>query len=341
MMNTRDGANTTDGALPHTPRYRNAPNFFLLGGAKCGTTTLYHLLRQVDGLYLPDRKEPRFFGNTAAYERGIGWYLEEYFKGAQACPARGEATPQYLHGRGLVAERVRACLGADLKFVVLLRDPVQRAWSHYLHMRRLGTEELPFREALAAECGRLADNPESWFGYFSDGLYAAALREWFGLFPKERFLILLTDELRGNPRGVVERVCGFIGVEPPAELELHVDSNSAAAARSSVLATVLNKPNAVTNALKLLIPYNVRQSARDFLNAWNRDYETKPPPLPADIEQRLRRSYESDIEALERMTGFDLGAWSGSRFRPRSLEARGPAPSHPGRPASGGPSRAK
>jgi hypothetical protein len=287
----------------------NAPNFFVLGGAKCGTTSLYHLLKQVEELYLPERKEPRFFAYGAAYERGIAWYLGQYFSGAERFAARGEATPQYLHGRRLVAERIRSCLGEDLRFVVVLRDPVKRSWSHFLHAQRLGIEELPFRKALAAEKRRLAENPERWCGYFSDGLYAAALEDWFAVFARERFLLLLTDELERDPHRVVERVCAFVGVEPPVSLDVDVDANSAAAPKSPVLAGVLNKPNGVTNVLKRLVPFAVRQNARDLLNAWNRDLGTTPAPMAADVEHRLRAEYRDDIEALERLTAFDLAAW--------------------------------
>lgn len=303
--------------------YPNAPNFFLLGGAKCGTTALYHLLRQVQGLYLPQRKEPRFFAYDAAFSRGLDWYLMEYFAGAERFVARGEATPQYLHGRRLVAERVRASLGDDLRFVVLLRDPVERAWSHFLHTRRLGIERLGFREALAAERARLAENPEAWLGYFTDGLYAAALEDWFSVFPRERFLILVTDELRREPHRVVDRVCAFLRLEPPAALDVGVDGNRAVGAKSLVLASLLNHPNAVTNALKRLLPFGLRQRARDALNGWNRDRAAaaRAPRLPADVERRLRADYREDIAALERITGFDLAAWRETGRRPAARSA--------------------
>ncbi|HEU4618301.1 MAG TPA: sulfotransferase domain-containing protein, partial [Gammaproteobacteria bacterium] len=200
MTGTADsaGRNSDAHAAQRAPP-ENAPNFFLLGGAKCGTTSLYHLLKQVEDVYLPERKEPRFFAYRAAYARGLAWYLDEYFSGAARRRWRGEATPQYLHGGRLVADRVRASCGEDLRFVVLLRDPVARAWSHYRHARRLGIEPLSFREALAAEKDRLSENPEAWCGYFADGLYARALDDWFSVFPRDRFLVMLTDELERDP----------------------------------------------------------------------------------------------------------------------------------------------
>jgi hypothetical protein len=247
----------------------------------------------------------------------------QYFAGAEGFAARGEATPQYLHGRRLVAERVRASLGGDLRFVVLLRDPVERAWSHFLHARRLGIERLSFREALAAERRRLVENPEAWLGYFTDGLYAAALEDWFSVFPRERFLILLTDELRQEPHRVVDRVCAFLRLEPPAALEVEVDGNRAVGARSLALASLLNHPNAVTNALKRLLPFGLRQRARDALNGWNRDPAAGAHALrlPVDVERRLRADYSEDIAALERITGFDLGAWRETGRRPAARSA--------------------
>jgi hypothetical protein len=298
-----------------------APNFFLLGGAKCGTTSLYHLLKQVEGLYLPPRKEPRFFAYVAAFSRGLAWYLEEYFAPARGFAARGEATPQYLHGRTHVAERIRDSHGDDLRFVVLLRDPVERAWSHFLHARRLGIERLSFRNALAAEPLRLAQNPEAWLGYFADGLYAAALEDWFPVFPREQFLILLTDDLRREPQHVVRRVCAFLRLEPPAALEVEVERNAAVGAKSLLLASMLNKPNRVTTALKRLVPFGLRQRARDAVNGWNRNPAATPPCLPSDLERRLRSNYREDIDALERLTGFDLAAWRETDRKPHERSA--------------------
>lgn len=303
--------------------HADAPNFFILGGAKCGTTSLYHLLSQADDVFLTERKEPRFFGNTATYERGVEWYLKEHFRGAGRFKARGEATPNYLHRGRIAAERVRSSLGEDLKFIVLLRDPVRRAWSHYLHMRRLGTETLPFREALEAEARRLEADPESWFGYFSDGLYAAQLREWLAVFPRERFLIQLTARLERDPHGVVQEACRFLGVAPPAALELRIDRNSAALPKNRFIAKLLNRPNVATNFLKRAVPFTLRQDIRDTLNAWNRvSYEDKRPPrLHPRLEETLRRRYAEDIAALEAITAFDLRDWYGREEPQPAAEA--------------------
>ena len=96
-------------------------------------------------------KEPRFFDDDTYYTRGLDRYLRDHFRGAAGFKARGEATPAYLAWGRKARDRIRRDLGKDLRFVVILRDPVKRAWSHYLHQCRHGVETESFERALELE----------------------------------------------------------------------------------------------------------------------------------------------------------------------------------------------
>ena len=285
----------------------NAPNFFILGGAKCGTTSLYHLVRQHDEVFLIDDKEARFFDNDAYYKQGIETYLDNHFRGAEAYPLRGEATPNYLHHPKVVAPRLKKALGDDLRFIVMLRDPVLRAWSHYLHMVRVAAEDRGFAEALEADLAGRVDRP--WSRYYSDGRYGRQLRKWYEYYDPGSFLIILTSELRADMLGVARRTFAFLGVEPDVPITTGVETNPAAGRRLDWLARLLNKPNRVTNKLKLVIPFIVRQRARDAFNRWNRRPLDRPRSMEPAIERVLRERYAPHIRELEKLIGRDLSRW--------------------------------
>jgi len=142
------------------------PNFFVLGAAKCGTTTLHGLLTAHPHICITKEKEPRFFNTDTSYNRGLDRYLRDHFRGAAGFKARGEATPFHLASGRKVRDRIRCDLGKDLRFVVILRDPVKRAWSHYLHRCRAGVETETFERALELEPTRLSAGKPAWTAYF-------------------------------------------------------------------------------------------------------------------------------------------------------------------------------
>ena len=144
------------------------PNFFVLGVPKCGTSTLHQVLMAHPHIFMTKQKEPHFFDTDTYYTRGLDRYLRDHFRGAAGFKARGEATP-YLRSEK-ARDRIRGDLGKDLRFVVILRDPVKRAWSHYLHQCRLGVETESFERALELESTRLSAGRPSWTAYFRDGL---------------------------------------------------------------------------------------------------------------------------------------------------------------------------
>lgn len=295
----------------------NAPNFFLLGGAKCGSTTLYHLLDQHPDLYMAPEKEAHFFNADRYYRKGLRAYLEEHFRGAEAFPVRGEATPAYFHRAQKVAPRMKKTLGGDLRFVIVLRDPVRRAWSHYLHQESLGGEPLSFADAVEAE-ERRRERAKSWRGYFRDGLYARHFRRWLEHFPRGAFRVLLLDDLKREPARAARRVFRFLDLDEDVPVDTDVERNPASALKHPLLGRLLNRPTRVTNLLKRLMPYRLRQRIRDALNDWNRRTldEDERPELDAATERELRWEYRKEIERLEGMITRDLSGWKPGSHQP-------------------------
>ena len=290
------------------------PNFFVLGAAKCGTTTLHEVLAAHPQIFMTKEKEPRFFDDDTYYTRGLDRYLRDHFRGAAGFKARGESTPAYLAWERKVRDRIRRDLGKDLRFVVILRDPVKRAWSHYLHQCRHGVETESFERALELEPTRLSAGKPAFTAYFRDGLYAHQLRAWFEAFPREHFLVLLTEDLAERPDAVARQVFAFLDVDPDVELPPPTPTNVRGIPRHPRLAAALNRPGAMMGTLKHLVPYSTRQRVRYVLNRWNRRPFEKAPVLDPVIAYALRQRYRDDIFALEQILDCDLTMWrSGGR----------------------------
>jgi hypothetical protein len=208
---------------------RALPDLVIIGAQRSGTTSLYQYLAANPAVGRSYLKEVHYF--DLHYDRGVGWY-RAHFPTTRDLRAMGngsgggialEATPNYLH-HPLGPRRVRALL-PQVKLVVLLRDPVSRAISHYQLSVSKGHESLPLEEALDREPERLAGERErllsdpsysglsyAYFSYATRGRYAEQLEHWLAVFPREQLLVLDTAALFRDPDASVREVCEFAGI---------------------------------------------------------------------------------------------------------------------------------
>jgi hypothetical protein len=199
------------------------PQFLIIGAQRSGTSSLFHYLSQHPDLSLPKVKELHFF--DMMYDMGFEWYCEQFpRRDHSGDKMTGEASPYYLF-HPLVPSLAARHL-PDVKLIVLLRNPVDRAWSHYYHSREIGVEPLEtFEEAIAAEAGRIGDddvrlaNGELSFSfshqhhsYLSRGFYAGQIRRWKQYFRADQFLFLRSDDFYCNAAEALEKVCQFLMV---------------------------------------------------------------------------------------------------------------------------------
>ena len=250
-----------------TARARPLPDFLILGAQKAGTTALYAYLRRHPSITGPSWKEVSYFDRH--YRRGPAWYRGNF-------PLRsgdrmvGEASPSYLlHPQ---APERAAALVPEARLIALVRDPVERAHSHFQHEVALGRETLRFEEALEREEDRLAgelDRMRTDAGYFSHawwnytylarGRYAEQLERWQARFPTERLLVVSNEELGAEPGRTYARVLDFLGATPH-ELD-------------------------------------------DYPRVYDRDY----PPMSPEAERRLREYFAEPNRRLYEFLGRDLG----------------------------------
>jgi hypothetical protein len=211
-----------------TGRLGLLPDFLIIGAQKGGTTFLYDLLTQDPQIIAALRKEVRFF--DLKFQKGIAWYRAHFRPpaGANAASVRptaitGEASPYYLF-HPLAPQRVAALI-PNVKLIVLLRNPIRRAYSHYQHEVRMGFEFLSFENAIAYEAERLRNEEDKILrdsayhslshhhhSYLSRGIYIDQLQRWRRFFPREQFLILPSEALYQNPSAVLRQVLSFLGL---------------------------------------------------------------------------------------------------------------------------------
>ena len=268
------------------------PDFICVGPARTGTTWLHAALSEHVGL--PRRvKETRFW--TLYYDKGMEWYAD-HFRHCDSSRPVGEACPYFPTPSA--RERIARQL-PDCKIIVTLRDPVDRSFSQYRLMRKMGLVKGSFEDALKHP--RIAETNR----------YAFHLRGWMDLFGAENVKVLLFDDLKRDPQGFLDQVCAFIGIErialeDQAIRERDINSHKYQP-RSKWLSRrichVMDYMHAQRNYRTLNLLH--RSGFLDFCLAGRKPF----PPLSSETTLRLRQRLLEEIEAVEALTGFDLKMW--------------------------------
>jgi len=268
------------------------PNFFIVGAAKAGTTSLYAWLRQHPQVYMSPVKEPHYFSRDLVKNvRFVIHEEEDYlklFRNAGSFRVIGEASASYLPFGRIVAERIKAT-APHARIVIILRDPVERCFANYLMRVRNGQESMTFYEALV-------NSPLSKV-YVQT--YAQPVREYLDTFGKQKVLVLMFEHLKNNPRALLKQVAQFLDVDegPMMEVKLSVE-NPGGVPRGRISRAVLALRRRIPVPL-LPLPKTLKSSLRRMLLA------PKPPMDPRAVEY-LRPIFEADLRELERVLGRPL-----------------------------------
>ena len=305
-------------------------NVFVVGAPKAGTTALRAVRAQHPQLYLSPVKEPKFFMCDGRRPRGFGqrgpgdahsarewvWRRSRYEALFEAAPAgllRGESTPFYLYDRQ-AHRRIRDAV-PDAKLIAVVRDPVDRAYSNWMHLWSDGLEPISdFRAACRAEDSRVEAGWAPFWHYRRLGLYGEQLEHLHSLFPAEQIMVMRYRELVEEPVRTLDAVCRFLGVRTgvisgarPENTRPYVPPSR----RTELFGKALRGGAAVGG---LLPPQVWRRASRPVLRALHTG-DAKRPVLPAEVRRELVQEYADDIRLLERLTGRDFGDWVGDTSR--------------------------
>lgn len=294
------------------------PTFLVIGAPKAGTTSLYVYLAEHPEVFMCEVKEPRFLALDDPQLANVTWsrpapattigQYEALFASAGAAKAIGEASTLYLRS-AKAAERA-AQLMPDVKLIALLRDPVERAYSAWGHLRREGVEPIAdFEEAIEREPRRIGrPGFRNLMRYVEAGRYAEQLERWYAHFPTSALLVGLTDELRRDPVGFMERCHAHLGVDPSFVAHVHLKHNISGEVRVRLLHRLLRGqiPDSARRAIRRVTPPGVRRRVAQRIATWN----LRPfPPLDDRVYERLAPRFEDDLVRLRSLIGRDLSEW--------------------------------
>lgn len=297
------------------------PNFFIVGAARSGTTSLDLYLSQHPEIFITLKKETHFFAHEQLPERykgpgdermnrllirDEGQYAKLFAETGRA-KAIGEASAFYLcypSSADLIAQTV-----PDAKIIMVLREPVARTYSAYMFLLRDGRETLGFEEGMSLEEERKAGDFEPMWWYRELSLYYNQVKHYLDVFGPHRVKVLLYEELFTNPEQVLPDVFGFLGVKEDVSIDTSVHYNVSGSPKSRKLYTMLNNfmfnPNSFEQRIKTLVPQRLRTVwASRLIGA-----VTKPIPLEPEIKEQLKVYYAEDVGKLEDLLQRDLLCW--------------------------------
>lgn len=283
------------------------PQLYLIGTQKGGTSWLASLVGQHPDVCLAEPKEPQFY--TSHWEKGLDWYRQRFARPdcrmlldastsytAAPLPSIDPPPPPTNRYAGVPAKVAQ--VAPDARFIYLLRDPVHRTWSSYWHTVRVGDETKPLREALTSSTY-----------YLRMGRYLEQLELWFEHFPRERFLVLLFEELKRDPLGVTNRVLRFAGLDELPELRLEAGRNQTFTYTPGFARVVRaikrmgGRSDRIIKAVKPFLP-------RRILEAVAGRVTQKVPVLSDDDARWLRDYFREPNRRLSEALGLDLSAWN-------------------------------
>ncbi|WP_424923004.1 sulfotransferase family protein [Alicyclobacillus sacchari] len=302
------------------------PNFFIVGAAKSGTSSLDRYLSQHPEVFIPPKKEAHYFSIPdfpptfrGPGDEGMNLYTirdrAEYdllFDGVRDEKAVGESSVFYLYYPGTAKRMHEAYPGA--RIIIMLRNPVDRAFSAYMHLVRDEREHLPFRESLAKEDERIAGSFEPLWYYRAVGLYASQVQRYFDVFGPDRVKVIIFEEFSRNPVAAVREVCTFLGVSSDFTPDTSIRHNESGVPKSRAIYNFISKPHGIKEIVKPLLPASFRERLGNQVKSMVLERVQMEPAVRTELE----RYFASDIAALEDVLGRDLSIW-----RKRKQQASG------------------
>jgi len=297
------------------------PNFLVLGAAKSGTTSLYRYLEQHPQICLPDRKETNFFaceGIPLNSFRGDGrmpnfllssiTQLEDYkalFQQGKEKIASGEVSTSYLYDEGAPERIQRLIPGA--KLIAILRNPIDRAYSHFLQLRREQREPFAsFPEALRAEQSRIQQKYLWDYFYKGQGFYFQQLQRYYALFPAEQVRVYLYEDLENDAHRLVADLFSFIGVDKDFPVDTSIKYNTGGIPVHPWFGRIISTNNGIRTLIKQLFKPQTRQQLKKL---YMRLFIRSAPLMPGSAYELLRDAYHDDIAHLQDLLQRDLSAW--------------------------------
>ena len=292
------------------------PDFFIVGAPKCGTTAMYDYLKQHPEVFMPEAKEPHFFGSdlfSPLYIRDEKEYLS-LFSRARNEKRVGEASTWYLYSKRAAMEIKQ--FNSSASIIIMLRNPVDMIYSMHSQLLYYGHEDIvDFEAALEAEDDRKQGLrlPDSSFLveslYYREAIkYTEQVQRYLDVFGWDKVLIIIFDDFKNDTTQVYQEACEFLGVDPQFEPEIR-PINPNKIARNKTFRNFLTNPSPVTRVLaRILMPLAMRRTFAGTLMRLNTEYKPRPA-MPLQLRHRLQAEFAPEVEQLSKLLGRDLTHW--------------------------------
>jgi hypothetical protein len=293
------------------------PTFIVIGGTRCGTTSLHSYLDQHPEVLMSRIKEPNFFIPEGAARNfggpGADMILRQsvfdesayrsLFPRTDGVSACGESSPRYLSTPGTAA-RIRSRL-PEVRLIAILRNPVDRALSDFSLRTRDGWEPCrSVEQAVADEERRLAENWATGL-YRYRGYYGRQLHEYFQVFARRQILVVLYEDLVTRPDWLYQLLFSFIGVDSSFRPRMDKSLNVSGVISNPVLRLLWTRSNRIKDFARPFLPLGARRSISEFFISREKQKLTFSPA----VRERLLADYREDILLLQSLIDRDLSQW--------------------------------
>jgi hypothetical protein len=302
------------------------PNFLIIGAAKSGTTAIYAYIKQHPDIFMATPKELRYFSYSGPDPENLS---EEYIhKGVTTLEAYqqhfsevasqkiiGEASPMYLYWPG-TAERIKETI-PDVKMLAILRNPVDRAYSSYMHAIRDWREPAgSFNAALEKEQERIDAGWGILWHYRNAGFYYQQLSRYYDIFEPDQIKVALYDDLLSNPFALIKDIFAFLEVDQAFSPDISSHPNISGFPKNKRFHEFMNqlfqKDNPIKTISRKLFPESLRRKVMEKM----REPNLEKLVMPIDTRLELIESFHDDIRNLEKLIQRDLSLW----LLPRTIQ---------------------
>lgn len=281
------------------PRDRMFPDFVVIGAMRAGTTSLHTMLAKQPGICLPAMKETDYFIRGKNYKRGEAWYRSRFANPELCC---GDVSPNYAKRDAFreVPELIHEA-NPDVKLLYVVRDPVERALSHYRHSYLIGSNAMPEPgELLGSEIGNHILNTSR---------YAWQMEQWLELFSEEQIMLVDFDKLVSDTDTEMEAISRFLDVEFTSAGTAE-NNNSSKELGATPDWWVKLRDSKMGNNLRAILPRDVVQTAKKIVTSAGASKARTSPDFVKPVLDNIREVLHPDTVRLRDMTGHNFAHWS-------------------------------
>jgi hypothetical protein len=299
---------------------KKLPNFLIVGAAKCGTSSLHKYLEQHPDIFMSKVKEPRFLSsqvnpfplNGPGDHKVEAWYVKKYdeyvklFEGAESFPVVGESSADTLYFHKGTIPVIKQYLG-DPKIVIMLRNPVKRAFSAYQHLVRDLREDLSFEDGLKEEPNRIRNNWELIYHYTAVSLYHDSVKAFMDNFSSVK--VILTEDQEKRPQQVLRDIFRFLDVDPNCDVNTDIRYNMSGKPKSQWLHQFFFEGNMARRIAQPIVRTLFSAETRIKIAQKIQEKNLTRLTINPDTKRKLHEFFEADIRKTEALLGRDLSAW--------------------------------